>query len=147
MPLPALSGRQYQRGGAYEFGFGEAGTIRACNCRHGKPSFGVAKTCGNRGQTTRTGSPPRCAARSNRSWEGCEGSTVGKTGSVVNAGGPRDRCSGLKIVSPSDALTLVYRKEDDGIMVSRYRFAKGDGVALWGLGWDRWKSCDPGTSA
>ncbi len=44
----------------------------------------------------------------------------------------------LKMVWPSDALTLVSRKENDGIMVSRYRIAKGNEsrIVRFGLGAD-----------
>ena len=44
----------------------------------------------------------------------------------------------LKLVWPSDALTLVSRKESDGIMVSRYRIAKGNEsrIVRFGLGAD-----------
>ena len=44
----------------------------------------------------------------------------------------------LKPVWPSDKLTLVSRKESDGITVSRYRITKGDEsrIARFGLGAD-----------
>ena len=44
----------------------------------------------------------------------------------------------LKPIWPSDALTLVSRKESDGITVSRYRIAKGDEsrIVRFGLGVD-----------